>query len=367
MRRIVSVVVLVWLCTGLASSSTDSAWLDPAHADAEPMPLASSSLLLDAVLLDGGRVLAVGERGHIVWSDDHGVSWQQAPVPTRSTLTSIAAHGDIVIAAGHDGVIVRSGDAGLNWQRVREDVFEPGSFDPANGAPLLDLLFLDDDRVLAIGAYSLLLTSDDGGESWQPGAVIGAADGSAEAEVATGSDDEDAGSGDPLLFDQADLVLDDEEDPHLNAITRLPDGRLFIVAERGSAFLSDDDGGHWRRVSLPYDGSMFGVLSLGGPRLLAYGLRGNVQHSEDGGESWRELDTGTELSLFGGFVRNTGVVLVGANGLVLETGSGPGEFLGRTVAEAGVLAAVIEAADGSLLAFGEHGIRRIVTSAGERP
>lgn len=367
MRNISGVLLWLSLMAGPVSLHAEAVWLDPARADAEPMPLASSSLLLDAVVVEGQRVLAVGERGHIVYSDDHGQSWQQASVPTRSTLTTVAANGRTVLAAGHDGVIVRSEDAGVSWQRVREDIFEPGSFDPTSGAPILDLLFLDDMRVLAIGAYSLLLASNDAGASWDPLDVLARHDDAGDDANDSTSDDADTGFGDPLLFDEADLVLDQEEDPHLNAITRLPGGRLFIVAERGAAFVSDDDGEHWRRQSLPYDGSMFGILALDDERLLAFGLRGNMQVSSDRGDNWQELDSGSDLSLFGAAARGDGAVLVGANGLVLQVDRTLSKVRAQPLAESGVLSAAIETADGSLLVVGENGARRIPVAAGDRP
>ncbi|MBK8284566.1 MAG: hypothetical protein IPK97_06570 [Ahniella sp.] len=83
-----------------------------------------------------------------------------------------------------------------------------------------------------------------------------------------------------LEFDASDLDLDEETDPHLNAIARTGNGNLFIVAERGAAFRSRDDGGStWERIQLPYEGSMFGVIGGEGDHVLSFGLRGNVYES----------------------------------------------------------------------------------------
>ena len=54
-------------------------------------PLASRSLLLDGCSL-GSFIVAVGERGHILISQDHGRSWRQANVPTQATLTGVFFH-----------------------------------------------------------------------------------------------------------------------------------------------------------------------------------------------------------------------------------------------------------------------------------
>ncbi|MBX3726522.1 MAG: hypothetical protein KF823_11480 [Xanthomonadales bacterium] len=341
----------------LAAPATWAAWPDTATSTSEILPRAANALLLDGLRMDDGRLLVVGERGHVLLSDDLGATWSQAATPTRATLTAVAGHGTRLVAGGHDGVLLHSADGGATWARVREMPWDPASDDPTSGAPVLDILFLDADRVLAIGAYSLLLESNDGGATWQQHELQahgqpGAADEPAEtADDADGIDD----GGDPLLFDESELMLDAEEDPHLNAIARLDSGRLFIVAERGAGFVSDDDGATWRRTSLPYDGSMFGLLPLDQARVLAFGLRGNALISEDEGDTWTPVETGTDLSLFGGARRGGGIVLVGANGLLLEGDAGARGFRATTLAEAGVLAAVIDLGADGVLLLGEYG------------
>ncbi|NIN72688.1 MAG: hypothetical protein GTO46_12360, partial [Gemmatimonadetes bacterium] len=78
---------------------------EPEQAENEytlQMPLAERSLLLDGVAVDG-LMVAVGERGHILISRDDGVSWRQAEVPTRSSLTGVFFHDQqLGWVVGHD-------------------------------------------------------------------------------------------------------------------------------------------------------------------------------------------------------------------------------------------------------------------------
>ena len=46
---------------------------------------AAKSLMLDVVHA-GKRLVAVGDRGHILYSDDQGATWMQAKVPTLSLI-----------------------------------------------------------------------------------------------------------------------------------------------------------------------------------------------------------------------------------------------------------------------------------------
>ncbi|MCD7083180.1 hypothetical protein LRQ11_32305, partial [Pseudomonas sp. MAFF 311095] len=51
-------------------------------------PKAAKGLMIDVVHA-GKRLVAVGDRGHILYSDDQGSTWTQAKVPTRQLLTAV--------------------------------------------------------------------------------------------------------------------------------------------------------------------------------------------------------------------------------------------------------------------------------------
>jgi photosystem II stability/assembly factor-like uncharacterized protein len=333
----------------------------PPPLPTEVMPLAATRSVMLDFAESNARAIAVGERGHVLVSESRD-DWRQiAAVPVRATLTAVAAVGDRVWAVGHDGVILHSSDGGLNWEVQRyqpwmppaddEDAF---SRDPRFGAPLLDVLFIDGQTGFAIGAYALLLRTTDGGANWEQ--VMVTSDAVADGPNATEEEDN-------WTFDEDDLALEGESDPHLNGIARTADGSLFIVAERGAAFRSRDDGSSWERIQLPYDGSMFGVIALGEQHLLAYGLRGNVLESRDGGRQWEAVDTGTELSLMGGAaLPNGGAVIVGANGVVLHRAADGAPFTRSTFVnqdqETPVLAGALPLGPRTLIVSGERGIGR---------
>ena len=98
-------------------------------------PLAADSLLLDGTVVDGLAVV-VGERGHILRSEDQGRSWRQAAVPTRATLTGVHFHDrQLGWAVGHDATILRTVDGGQSWEVVYSA--------PEEESPLLDVWFRD--------------------------------------------------------------------------------------------------------------------------------------------------------------------------------------------------------------------------------
>ena len=63
-----------------------------------------SELYLDISQV-GRRLVAVGQRGHIVYSDDDGQQWWQATVPTKRLLTAVSFTADGTgWAVGHDAI-----------------------------------------------------------------------------------------------------------------------------------------------------------------------------------------------------------------------------------------------------------------------
>jgi photosystem II stability/assembly factor-like uncharacterized protein len=358
-------------CAGLALAAPASAE-EAQTLQAERMPLAAQRSLVLDVTESASRAVAVGERGHVLLSESRS-EWRQADeVPTRATLTAVDAVGNKVWAVGHDGTILHSADGGLSWSLQRQERWSQEGFDspdwtPRFASPLLDVLFVDAEHGYAVGAYSLLLRTDDGGTTWRQVALLE----KPGDDVALEDEPTAEGEDDAWTFDADELMLDEEEDPHLNAIARTPAGLLLIVAERGAAFRSRDDGASWERISLPYEGSMFGVLVLGDQHLLAYGLRGHVQETRDGGDSWEMLDTGIELSLMGGAaLPEGGAVLVGANGVVLHRPNADSPFVAHTfenaAGETPVLSSVLPMGARTFLFTSDKGAARYEVPSGTR-
>jgi len=187
---------------------------------------AVSNLLLD-ITQAGERLVAAGDRGHILYSDDGGASWMQAKVPTRQLLTAIDfvddKHG---WAVGHDALILATADGGESWTVQYED--------REREAPLLDVWFEDTQHGIAVGAYGALLETIDGGQSWE----------------------------------DISERLDNEDGYHLNAIAHIQGSGLFVVGELGGMFRSADLGETWERVESPYQGSFFGVVSGSEPGVV---------------------------------------------------------------------------------------------------
>ena len=290
----------------------------PAAADerASPEdPLAVESLLLDAAAA-GARLVVVGERGRVLVSADGAQSWKQARTPTRALLTAVHLHDERSgWAVGHDAVILRTRDGGETWQLVHQA--------PEEERPLLDVWFRDEHRGFAVGAYGYFLATTDGGDTWNARAIS-------------------------------------QDDFHLNALVSAGADRLYLAAESGVAYRSDDGGETWKELSPPYAGSWFGALALGEDAVLLTGLRGHLFRSDDAGETWDRVPAGTTATLTGAIRLPSGTVLMtGLDGTVLTSRDEARTVsLTRLPSRQGVSAAV-PLADGGALLVGEFGARRL--------
>ena len=314
---------------------------DPIAQPAEAARLATRSLLLD-VAAAGGRLVAVGERGHVLLSEDGGTTWRQAAeVPTRALLTAVcffdSSRG---VAVGHDEVIIATRDAGSTWQRVH--------YAPEAQRPLLDVWCGQDGRAIAIGAYGAYLASEDRGRTWQQRRF--------EAVRAVLQDGRGGDADSPEEFEDYDLG----GGYHLNRITAASADRLYIAAEAGHLYRSDDRGATWIELPSPYEGSFFGILPLARDALLAYGLRGNLFRSDDAGMSWREITTGT-VAMLNDAVRlaDGAIVIVGLAGTVLVSRDGGETFTPQQQDDRKGLSAAVAVSRDTLVTVGEEGVKLI--------
>jgi photosystem II stability/assembly factor-like uncharacterized protein len=286
-----------------------------------PSARSSRSLLL-GVTHAGTRLVTVGDRGHILYSDDQAKTWTQASVPSRQLLTAVFfvddKHG---WAVGHDAQILASTDGGATWIKQFEDL--------KREAPLLDLWFKDANTGFAVGAYGALLTTTDGGAHWA---------------------------------DVSDRI-DNQDQFHYNGIAYVKDSGLFIVGEQGSMFRSADDGHTWEHVDSPYQGSLFGVIGTAEPAtLLAYGLRGNLLRSTDFGNTWTTIKLKgargpLEFGLSGAALLPDGsLVIVGNGGSIMRSSDGGQTFVVSNRLDRISLSGVTVDDKGDLILVGQGGI-----------
>ena len=86
--RAVTSLFAIALAASASPLSAAPGFADVLDTPARTTPLASKSLF-QAVTRAGDRLVAVGQRGHVVVSTDGGKSWKQSAVPVSSDLTAV--------------------------------------------------------------------------------------------------------------------------------------------------------------------------------------------------------------------------------------------------------------------------------------
>lgn len=338
----------------LALQSTAQA---ASFVDVLDMPAKSSALAVRSPLLDlahaGQRLVAVGQRGHILYSDDNGQRWQQADVPVSCDLNAVyfptAEQG---WAVGNDGVVLHSSDSGATWSKQLDGrqigdlmfkhytalaVAEPdneqwvvlaaeGQRLAEEGAdkPFLDVWFANDKLGYVVGMFNLILRTEDGGRSWTP------------------------------FQDRAD----NPQGFHLNAIASTGDA-LYIVGEQGLVLKWDDPHQRFAALNTPYQGSYFGVVGQPG-EVFVYGLRGHVFRSTDGGANWARLDSGLQISISAALLDSRGRyrMFTQAGHMLLTDESNQKLQLAAQTGQSPIAGATL-ASDGALVLVGSRGVRAL--------
>lgn len=348
------------------------------QGDALEVAAVESVEALRSVLLGvtyaGERMITVGIRGHILYSDDHGVSWHQSDVPVRTTLTSVffisATKG---WAVGHDTVILTTNDGGLTWikqldghnantimltsaqQRatnlevetttasnnsVNQDLstyqdridFAEIALDEAKrddglgpNKALMDVWFNDENNGLVIGASGYILRTNDGGVTWQ----------------------------------DATESLSSIDFYHLYKLVANGNGRLFLLGEAGQVFRSTDLGQNWQRLSVPYQGSFFGGLAKQSDNsVYIFGMSGVVLKSTDNGDSWDKINTSTRAILQNATViSNDRVAIVGLGGSLLIEDLKNDTFVLNQLGTRAAFTGVLAGNNNQFITVGETGVQ----------
>ena len=328
-------------------------------ANAEPDVLDRPALMRNraenAVMLTitraGSRLVAGGELGTILYSDDNGMSWTQAKVPVSASITSMHFPSPRMgWAVGHGGIVLHSTDAGATWAKqldgrlaaelvlsvAKQAAGDGGDMGRSQLAeaerlvadgpdkPFLDVHFFDDNNGLVIGAYGLILATKDGGKSWS----------SLHRHIAN------------------------PKGKHLYSIN-VVGKNVYLAGEQGALFHSGDGMATFEEIKTPYAGTLFGVLSGVGQHLNVFGLRGNAYWTDDG-KHWEKSETGATNTLTAGIRLNDGsLALVDEAGRVLLSHDGGASFKPVPIAKPTPLTGIVETGNGGLVVSGVRGLMRI--------
>ena len=263
-----------------------------------------SRVLLVAITQAGARLVAAGEHGVIIYSDDNGASWTQASVPVNVTLTCLGFATPMVgWAAGHFGAILRTQDGGASWEMQLNGIQanqltlaaaqDPNlANNPSPAAPMaahraahflndgpdkpfLTMLVFSAEKMIAFGAYRLAMITVDGGKSW------------------------------------ADWSLHIYDQYSHNIYDSLAVGNsLYLVGEEGLVFCSADGGNTFQPSTPTQDVTLFGILAARSGALITFGVAGAAFISTDQAKTWNPITLASQDDITAGRVLKSGMILL---------------------------------------------------------
>jgi photosystem II stability/assembly factor-like uncharacterized protein len=272
--------------------------------------------LVSATWLDPLTALALSARGHILRSDDGGLSWRtvsdvaDAHLAWGGLAANVRTGGTrTVLSIDHSGVTRRSTD-GLHWTTLKRphSSEESDSFSAAT--------FANPNTAIAVGAT--VIRSIDDGLTWQSAAISGAA---VETLDAVAFNNKDAG---------------------------------LAVGRNGAMLRSIDAGAHWAPVNAGVpDKWLHAVAFASDTVVLAAGSHGTLLRSTDAGVTWTRISDSFQrfpgadfwsISMkdasHGTLADTNGMYQTVDGGLTWTTSIGPGQFLSAAYSPLGALVAV---------------------------
>ncbi|RMG41276.1 MAG: hypothetical protein D6725_01705 [Planctomycetota bacterium] len=321
-----------------AGGGSAPAWVfgEPIVAPEQLATWREDATLFDAAVL-GHTIVAVGDHGAVVRSEDGGTSWTMAGGAPDATLRSLSFLTDRVGWVGGyrirpqvrraEGVVLHTRDGGRTWRRVNAHDL-PG---------VLALRFFDERRGMLLagaadGTPATVWSTEDGGRTWAPFVGGEGARWRAAAFTAPGLGVVAGRSGrigvlaqvrvlparSGLLSRQTVWAVDGGENESFWAAG---DSGLIVQSVSGGVVWEEPPAG-----IPPYlrDLCDFRTVASRGRRVWVAGRPGSVVwHSPDGGRSWRPQFTGQPLPITCvRFSDDRYGIAVGAAGTVLRTVDG---------------------------------------------
>lgn len=256
---------------------------DPAIQIKEP-----AKVVLLSITKAGNRLVAVGERGVIITSDDAGKSWKQAAVPSSDSLTVVKFVSPTVgWAAGHSGLVLHTEDGGRSWicqlngrmagqlasaamkaryagkstpDAVAQLENAERMVNDGPDKPFLDLYFEDAQNGLLVGAYGMIVRTEDGGKTWSS------------------------------WMDR----LDNPEGHHLYAVNKVGNN-IYIAGEQGLFFQSTDGGKKFKKFVTPYAGTYFAMTAAPDGDLILAGMKGTIMRFS--GKTFTKVQSPSNVNL----------------------------------------------------------------------
>lgn len=336
------------LCLSVLASilwmGSAQAFQDPSVIPAMPSAFAARTPLI-AVEQAGKRIVAVGNRGHIVYSDD-GQSWNQSQVPVSTDLVSLSfPTAEKGWAVGHNGVVLHSADGGKSWVKQLDGAAADAIAEKFYGAADAPAEFADELRKLTelrsfqasraflavhfenettgyiVGTFNRIYQTTDGGKSWTP--WMHRTGNSRELHFYSIRSDGQAiwmtgEQGKVWRLAAGSEQFEDRSTEYSGTLfgSVSVNNTHYVFGMRGSLFRSDDEGASWRKLTVPVAAGITGAVGFDDGRVLFVTQDQSILSSRDKGDSFQPIQVPQQMSYFDvARVDDSRIAVSGLNGV----------------------------------------------------
>jgi photosystem II stability/assembly factor-like uncharacterized protein len=236
----------------------------------------------------GDKGWVAGDGGYLAQTRDGGETWTPFPLGTTENVNEIYFRNEDngYLVAGKRMFITR--DGGRSWHDIRP--YRSGDFGTAQ-PEFNSIRFTDKKRGYIIGSVSrgdivvdsLLLRSEDGGDSWQRVSL-------------------------PFKNELIHLVF-------------RGNSRGWIVGSNGLILATTDDGLTWERQQSGVSTTLYNADFNDNDRGYAVGEKGVILRTENGGVTWLKVDSPVRSTLLRvDFADSKNGWIIGRSGVILRSG-----------------------------------------------
>lgn len=271
-----------------------------------------------------------GDDGFLASTSDGGKTWSKYPLNTTENINEIYFRNEDngYLVAGRKMFITR--DAGRTWQETR--IYRTGEF--GSGIPeFLSIRFSDKKRGYVVGSIlrsvrddeivvdSLLMRTEDGGETWQ------------RISVPTKTElfhlDFSGNSHGWIVGDSGVILATTDEGrtwvkqrsgstaPLYNVDFR-DDNEGYVVGKSGTILRTSNGGADWEKVATNFKDTLMRVDFADDKNGWIVGYSGDILRSNDKGRTWVRQESNTSERLYGLFIDKKYGWAVGAKGVILR-------------------------------------------------
>lgn len=242
-------------------------------------------------LSDEQKGWVVGNNGCVLKTIDGGNNWTKLNIQTNHALNNIRfidAQGWIV---GGGGTIMHSIDGGESWLPQKSGTQNT----------LLTSYFIDTDIGFATGELGIILSTKNGGKSWED-----------------------------ISFDWMSLLPKTAIEkgilsPNLYSICFVDKSHGWIVGENGTVVYTADAGNSWELRSVEKYPSLYSVYFKNLMEGLAVGQAGTLIRTIDGGTTWDRIQMPASMENIGFYqiaMKGSIGIVAGDMGVVLKSSDG---------------------------------------------